>query len=182
MGYFSRGVQAAARVNERVWRGSDPLEDRGSQPRGRRKRFYETRRLERIFHLHPTNRFKNGGHKIHQGQYERGGRQRGARRIFAARHRARFHAAHLVPAIHVRRILRRCGWYAGILVSKLALVMMMLRDLAIPACAAVHTIGHQGSNRQRRVQKCHRQETNPGHDRSNALVSCHKFRSRTLPQ
>jgi hypothetical protein len=143
---------AAVRVNQRAWRASSPLEDRSSQSRRRRERFYNSRNFQSACYLHRAQHFSHCRSKTNWGQHKRAWYQRWTRRVFAARHRARRHPAHVVPAIHGRRILRR---------SWLLLVVMMCRDVAKAPHATVHAIHQQGSAGQRRVQKHYRQQAKP---------------------
>jgi len=153
---------AAVRVNQRAWRASSPLEDRSSQSRRRRERSYKSRNFQSACYLHRAQHFSHCRSKTNWGQHKRARYQRWTRRIFAARHRARRHPAHVVPAIHGRRILRR---------SWLLLVVMMFRHVAKAPHATVHAVHQQGSTGHWRVQKRHRQQAQPRCGHSKTLLS-----------
>ena len=167
--WFPCGCEAAVRANRRAWRASSPLQDCCSGSRRRRERLDETQNFERARQLPWPQHFINRNNKTRGRQNECAGHQGGSRRVFATRHRARFHTAHVVPAIHGSRVLRG---------SWLRLVVMMLGDVAKASRATVHAIRQQRSTCHRRIQNRYRQQTKPCSRRSNAMLS---FRTHKNP-
>lgn len=86
-----------------------------------------------------------------------------------------------VLAIHMRGVLRGSGGDGSLVMREMMLMMFVLRDFANAVNAAIHSIGKQGSGRERGIEKCYGEEAKQSGRGSNWLVARHEDTYSTRP-
>ncbi len=155
----------AVQVNQRSSKRNLFLNDLSSESRRRRERLHETGKLEGICNLYGAHHFSGRGSETRRREQKRAGNQCRPGRILAAGDGARrhaVHAAHIVTAVHRRRIPRG---------NTLSLLLMMHRYGAEATGATIHAARKPRSAGQGGVHKRHRQQAKPCGSHSNALLS-----------
>lgn len=164
-----RGASAAAVVNQMERRKSCALHRWRETSRRGRKRSCKTGNRLGSNRSHRPERLGEFRRQRGRRQYKRHGHQRRPRRILAAGHGARRHghAAHLVLAIHSRRMRNRSLLFEG----PLYLLFVVMRwNLAVPARATIHSMSDQQRTRQWRIHQRDGQKAQPAENCARALL------------